>query len=76
MRLFLPDLRVLPLVVFVAALAAPVAAQEVGRADVSAGWKMLRTFDEDEEQTFAKGWYVDLATNVNDSMIQPRFELL
>jgi opacity protein-like surface antigen len=43
-----------------------VAAQEVGRAEVSGGWKMLRTTEEDAEQTFTKGWYVDLATNVND----------
>ena len=66
MRLSPQDLSVLTVAVFMSALAVPVAAQEAGRADVSGGWKMLRTIDEDTEQTFKKGWYVDLATNVND----------
>jgi hypothetical protein len=58
--------RFLALVLFVIAMAAPAAAQQVSRADFSAGWKMLRATDQGVEQTLAKGWYVDLATNVND----------
>ena len=58
--------RFLAPVLFVIAIAAPATAQEASRADFSAGWKMLRATDEGVEQTFMKGWYVDLATNVND----------
>jgi len=58
--------RFLAPLLFVIAIATPAAAQQASRADFSAGWKMLRAADEGVEQTFAKGWYVDLATNVND----------
>ena len=54
---------------FLILLAAPAGAQDLPRAELSAGWRLLTVPDaleDGESQTLTKGWYVDVAGNLND----------
>ena len=46
-------------------LALPAAAQNVPRAEVSGGYQFLNVSSEGESEAFGKGWYADIAGNLN-----------
>jgi len=50
--------------------ALPASAQNVGRGDVSAGWRLLRAMDvgiDGGSEGFPAGWYADVAVNLDDA---------
>jgi len=50
--------------------ALPASAQNVGRGDVSAGWRLLRAMDvgiDGGSEGFPAGWYADAAVNLDDA---------
>ena len=52
------------------AVALPAHAQDAGRGDFSAGWRVLRAMDagiDGESEAFPLGWYADVAVNLDDA---------
>jgi opacity protein-like surface antigen len=57
-------------VVALFAAALPAHAQDSGRGDFSAGWRVLRAMDagvDGESEVFPLGWYADAAVNLDDA---------
>ena len=59
------SLRVAAMCFVALAAALPAAAQDFPRSEFSAGYQMLRLSVDGESETLGKGWYVDVASNIN-----------